>query len=161
MLEHATLHLGCWTSATEGWTRTVTDAAGNPLGFVRFVGSTKASWFSWLRGARLEVYETDDASHLMTLVRSWGMTKNWDVFDADERRVGNIGPPSLVDANGERRGSLDVERILDPSRQTLATFRKLTPLILEVTFAADQAANPFLRMLLLAGILVQDASPNV
>lgn len=165
MLEHSCLQVACWTSVTTAgsapvWTRSISDAAGNPLGFVRFQGRAKASWFSWLRGARLEVYETDDVSHLMTVVRSWGMTRTWKVLDADERRVGFVYPTSLVDATGARRGSLDRrDRILDPAGQVLASFRKSTPLILEVTFAADQAANPFLRMLLLAGILAQDSSP--
>ena len=103
---------------------------------------------------------TDDASHLMTLVRSWGITRTWNLYDADDRHIGSIGPSRLVDANGERRGTLDADQILDANRQTLATFRKLTTLKAEVTFAADREANPFLRMLLLAAILVQDASPT-
>src|SRR4051794_30360819 len=127
MLEHARLHIAGWTAAAKGWTRAVSDEAGSPLGFIRFTGRTKASWFSWLRGTRLEVYETDDASHLMTLVRSWGMTRIWDVYDADDQHIGSVYLSSLVDATGERRGYIDVERIVDPSRQTLATFRKPAP----------------------------------
>ncbi len=169
MLEHPCLRLAPWTRADAAWIRAVTDAAGGAVGFARFVGKSKSSWFSWLRGMRLDVYETDDASHLMTLIRPWGMFRIWDVYDADEQRIGSIYPPSIVDSNGERRGYLDLRgrengQLISPYANgdgvaPLATFQSRLPHFLEVTFAHDPAANPFLRMLLLAAVLAQDPSP--
>src|ERR1051325_7551240 len=74
MLEYACLHVGGWTQTTlpdssSAWTRLITDSAAKSLGFVRFAGDTGSWWFSWLRKVRLEVFETEDASHLMSLVR--------------------------------------------------------------------------------------------
>ncbi len=167
MLEESRLHVSGWNLATTldgAWIRTIYHPLGRQLGFVRFAGTARPAWFSWLRGLRLDVYETDDASHLMTLLRPWGMFRMWDVYDADEQCIGSIYPPSLVDSDGERRGYLDLRdggdgSILDQSRQVIATFRAANLTTLEVTFTADPEGNPFLRMLLLAGILVQDPSP--
>lgn len=167
MLEHACLHIHPWnrTAALEDWTRRVTDAAANPLGFVRFEAKPESWWFSWMRGVRLELYETADASHLMTMIRSWGMSRVWEIYDAEERYVGSIYPPSLVDSEGGRRGYLDVAsrdqaRILDADGSVLATWQRTSSGLLEATFASDPSGNPFLRMLVLAGVIAQEPLPK-
>src|SRR5690242_11430614 len=108
MLEHSCLHVAPWTptraDAFQSWIRPISASPSTPLGFVRLEGAFRTAWFSWLRSVHLDVYETEDASHLMRLIRSWGVLQLWDVYDAEERRVGSIYPPSLVDAEGERRG---------------------------------------------------------
>jgi hypothetical protein len=171
MLEHSCLHVDAWTLTEMGdlvqaWIRRIRDAGSKPVGFVRFHGQAPPSWFSWLRGARLDVYETDDASYLMSLVRSWGMARTWEVYDAEERHVGAVYHSSLVDSNGERRGYLVREdhqrgRIVDPAHQVLARFRKETGSDLEVIFTRQASANPFLRMLVLGSILTLDPAPKI
>ena len=67
MLEQASLLVHGWTQQEGPWTRPISDAAGRPLGFVRLGGEAGTSWLSWFRKARLDVFETEDASHLMTV----------------------------------------------------------------------------------------------
>jgi hypothetical protein len=167
MLEHSSLLVQPWTRTKlpdgDGWTRSITDAQGSPLGFVRYRKQSALTWMFWLRKPRLDVFETDDASHLMSLTRSWTMFRIWDVLDAEDRHVGSIYPRSVNADHGGALGYLDAVnnehgRILDPANQVLATFAKLGTAI-EVTFAPESAANPFLRMLLLGCILTLDANP--
>jgi hypothetical protein len=111
------------------------------------------------------VYETEDASHLMSLVRSWRLLHIWDVYDAEECRIGSIYPPSVLDSTGQRRGYLDCAQpeqgaVVDTANHILASFRKQRANQLEVVFMPDPAANPFLRMLLLASFLILDSMPS-
>ena len=50
--------------------------------------------------------------------------------------------------------------MLGPDSRTLAEFDVKPEGTTVLRFAADLEANPFLRMLLLAGVLVQDPRPN-
>src|SRR5437763_5372944 len=99
MLEHSTLLLHEWTrsSMPEGrtWVRSIADASGRRLGFVRHQRLAAMSWLFWLRKIRLDVFETDDASHLMTLTRSWTLFPIWELHDAEDRHVGSVYPKSL------------------------------------------------------------------
>ena len=65
------------------------------------------SWLFWLRKIRLDVFETDDASHLMTLMRSWTLFPIWELHDAEDRHVGSVYPKSLVTCDGDVLGYLD------------------------------------------------------
>jgi hypothetical protein len=170
MLEHSCLHIEGWTrqalpTGETTWRRRITDAGGLPLGHGQLVGDAGAWWFSWLRSLRLEVYETEDASHLMSLVRSWGMLQVWEVYDAEERRVGSLYSSNLVDAEGERRGYVDLQargrgRIFDRESRELAALRWPTPGMLELAFPAEANPNPFLRMLILGSVLTLDPLPK-
>ena len=167
MLEHSLLLLQGWSRADGSptvWTRPITDAAGRRLGFVRLEGDPLAFWFSWLRKVRLEVYETDDASHLLTLTRAWGVLRGWDVHDAEKRHVGRIYPKTIMTGERVRLGFLDFEsaaqgRVLDPTGQVLAKHARKGA-ALEVTFTPLASGNPFLRMLILGSILTLDPEPN-
>jgi len=169
MLEYSVLQVGLWTErpaagSAPTWVRHIAGAAGQPLGFVRFDGAVRSPFFSWLRSVRLEVYETDDASHLMSLVRAWGVLRIWDVYDAEERRVGSIYPPNLVDSEGQRRGFLehhgpDRGKALDPANHVLATFQRRLD-SLDLAFMPEPAPNPFLRMLILGAVLCLDPAPK-
>jgi hypothetical protein len=168
MLEHASLLVHGWTQRAEpedalAWIRPVTDGVGRPLGFVRLDGEPRGSWFSWFRKVRLDVFETDDASHLMSVTRSWGMLPIWEVDDAEDRHIGTVYAKSIVSSEGERLAWIERQtpergRLLDLGGQQLATFGRQTAGVIEVTFASPP--NPFLRMLVLGGALAFEPGPN-
>jgi hypothetical protein len=166
MLEHSSLLVHGWTlkalaDGEKAWIRPIADAGGRSLGFARFVGNPQSAWFSWFRKRRLDIFETDDASHLMTLTRSWGMLRSWDLHDAEDRHVGNVYSRTIVSGEGEQLGFLDRQggRILDPASRVLARFGSKSAGILEVKFTHESTANPFLRMLILGCILTLDPTP--
>jgi hypothetical protein len=166
MLEQTPLLVHGWTQQAEldggmAWIRPVTDAAGRPLGFVRLDGDPRGSWLSWFRKVRLDVFETDDASHLMSVTRSWGMLRIWEVDDAEERHVGTVYANSIVSSEGERLAWIEREspergRLVNATGQ-LASFAKKAAVV-EVTFTPPP--NPFLRMLVLACALAVEPGPN-
>lgn len=162
MLEHASLLVHGWQKKVEpdgglAWMRPITDAAGQPLGFVRFDGAARGSWFSWFRKVRFDVFETDDASHLMSVTRSWGMLRIWEVDDAEDRHVGTVYANSIVSSEGERLALIEFESIVDAGGQRLATISKKAAVV-ELTFAPPP--NPFLRMLVLGCVLALEPGPN-
>ena len=167
MLENASLLVHGWTQRAEpdggrAWIRPITDTAGHPLGFVRLAGDARGSWFSWFRKVRLDVFETDDASHLMSVSRSWGMLRIWEVDDAENRHVGTIHANSIISSDGEQLAAIEHEsservHLFDSIGRPLANFGQSTACV-ELTFAA--ASNPFLRMLVLTCVLAQEPAPN-
>jgi hypothetical protein len=167
MLETASLLIHPWQhTGDHGWSRLVVDAAtASALGRVGWLGPPERSWFDWLHGQRLEVLETDDAALLMTLVRSWGLTRWWDVYDAEERRIGTIAPPVLLDSEGGRRAYLDRAdrhngRLLSPEPRILADYARQSDEAILLRFSPDLDANPFLRMLLLGCVLIDEVPPR-
>jgi hypothetical protein len=166
MLESARLLLLPWSrSAEAGFARPIVDPATQaPRGRVRCLGR-RGSWLAWFKAYRLEVLETEDDSLLFTLVRPWGLLRIWDVYDADDTRVGSFYPPVLLDAEGQRRGYLQAEHgrqgaILGVAGQRLADFEIDTSQSLVVNFAANLDANPFLRMLILGSVLTLQPPPG-
>ena len=166
MLEHSPLLIHPWTRQPladgPAWVRSIGDTAGLALGFLHFDGEPDDSWFRWLRKVRLDLFETDDASHLMTLTRFWGILSSWDVEDADLRHVGTIYPKTLVSSENQRLGQVDRGdgRILDPLGAPLARFSKKEAGIVEVAFDSEMPANPFLRMMILGSILTLEPMPR-
>lgn len=166
MLESVSLLIHPWTRKVNAhtgtsWIRSITDAAGRPLGFVRM--EADFTWFSWLRKTRLAVYETDDASHLMTLTR--GLFARWEIVDAENRHVGGLYAQNIVTSDHTRLGRLltdaDGSGIIDDGHsKQRARFSRKEGEMLEVSFAVDPAANPFVRMLVLASILTLDPLPG-
>lgn len=169
MLEHSTLLVHPWTRTTladgaDAWIRPISDAASRPLGFVR-LQYAPLSWLFWVRKLRLDVFETEDASHLLSVTRSWTMLSIWDVRDAEDRDVGRIYPKSLVASEGQALGYLERDRvgqgrILDPEGHALVRFGHNNAGNLELTFAAESGANPFVRMMMLGTILTLDPKPK-
>ncbi len=152
-----------WTQKAEldgglAWIRSVTDGADRPLGFVRLDGAPRGSWLNWFRKVRLDVFETDDASHLMSVTRSWGMLHIWEVDDAEDRHIGTVYTKSIVSAEGERLAWIEHGRLLDRAGQQLASFGRKAQGVLEVTFAPPP--NPFVRMLVLGCALALEPGPN-
>jgi hypothetical protein len=166
MLEHSPLLIHPWTYKPlldgAAWVRPITAAAGLSLGFLRLDGEPNPSWFAWLRKVRLEVFETDDASHLMTLTRRWGISNSWDVEDAELRHVGTIYPKTLVSSENQCLAYFDYEggRILDPMGRVLALFNKRGPGVVEVAFKPEAPVNPFLRMMMLGSVLTLEPMPK-
>ncbi|HZZ82097.1 MAG TPA: hypothetical protein VFE62_26595, partial [Gemmataceae bacterium] len=161
MLEHATLLLHEWKADGAAWARSITDGAGQPLGCVRLESDPRTFWFSWLRRVKLDIFETDDASHLMTMTRSWSMLGIWEVEDAEARAVGTIYACSIVSSEGHRLALVEranpAIRLLNELDQVLATVSNKGPV--EITFAPGEA-NPFLRMLLLGYAIAQTPLPS-
>jgi hypothetical protein len=168
MLESSSLLIFPWKNdpARGGWIRPIAEGeTGAALGLVSLDAPASRSWFNWLLPRHLEVLEGDDNALLMTLIRRWGLSRSWELHDAEEQRVGTVYSRVLVESEGGRRGFLDRTdphhgRIVGPESQTLAEYEaKPGPAVL-LRFAADLEANPFLRMLILAGVLVQERMPH-
>jgi hypothetical protein len=140
------------------WVRAITDDMLRPLGFVRLQRSS-SSWLFWLRRTRLDVFETDDAAHLMSVSRSWTMLRVWDVHDAEDRHIGRIYPKALIGDAGQILGSLEANESADSTGSLTAAIRR-TPDAVEIRFAASPDMNPFLRMLILGAILIRDPAPS-
>jgi hypothetical protein len=169
MLDASSLLIHPWqngSTALPGWSRAVLDGTtATPLGRVRWSGPPRGAWFAGLRGHRLELLETEDGALLMTLIRPWGLWRLWELWDAEDRRVGTIYPPILLDGDGGRRGYMDAEdrmhgKILNPTAHVLAEFERRNDQVTVLRFAADLGPNPFLRMLLLGGVIVQEPQPG-
>lgn len=160
MLEHMSFYLQPWNRATADapWQRRITDIRARPLGFVRCIFPVRGAWFAWLRRTRLEVYETEDASHLMTLVRAWSIGPTWVTYDADALFLGTVHPRSIIASDGIRVGEFQPTagggRIVDPAGIELMTYSTADDGTVEIRFTKQAMANPFLRMLLLSCVLM-------
>ena len=108
MLEKQRLSILPWSSSAglppadvEGfrWVRRIQDpAAGSILGFAGW--TSRAPLLSWWQGKSIRVFETPDASLLVTLHRPIGPLRRWRVFDAEDRRIGGFHGAVLFDGAG-------------------------------------------------------------
>ena len=162
MLEQACLLVHPWSRADDKspWTRRVTDPAGVNLGFVRF-DPPPPGWFAWLRSLKLSVFETADASHLMTVTRPWAFSGIWDVYDAEDSFVGMICMQTLFSSDrrflGKARNEADGARAIhNPSDKLLASMRPSADRSTVISFTNEAMSNPFLRMMLLGAFLCRE-----
>ena len=164
MLDHTCLIVHPWMPDGPTWTRRITDRDGRYLGQMRYDRALRVGWFAWLRKTRLHVYETEDDSHLMTLTSAWAMRRSWSVLDADDVHIGSLHLGRLVTSDGSTIGALEgnvqAGRIRDHVDELLASYRVRQDGAVEVTFMERAMENPFLRMLLLGSVLMQDAKPR-
>src|SRR5579864_3784775 len=155
MLECAELLMGSWTQEGGIRQRAINGPETHRLGRVRAV---LPSWLSWLGRQVQEVLETDDDCLLMTLRRPWGLARTWEIFDAEERRVGILFRNLLLDGEGRhvaharhnkdhRSGSF-----CDPDGSELGTFAVQESATL-LAFSPTLEDNPFTRMILLGAVL--------
>jgi hypothetical protein len=167
MLESASLLLLPWTfdrAEQVSWVRSIRDGATEaPLGVVR-CAAKRRSWLAWFQSYRLDVLETEDEALLLTLVRSWGLLRLWDLYDAEENRIGSIYPPVLLDRDGVRRGYIQVAsshqaEVIGVDAARLADMDIDATQGLRLRFAPELEANPFLRMLLLGSALTLQPPP--
>jgi len=128
----------------------------------RFLGLARSAsahaWWSWLTRKTLQVFETEDASLLMTVYRPRGLRRTWEVYDAEERRVGFIYRDGLWESSGVRLAKIERNpaggsgRFMSPSEAELATF-ELRPDGILLVFKPALAGKPFARMTVLAALL--------
>jgi hypothetical protein len=134
-----------------------TPAGGHVLGFARSLSSS--SWWSWLTRQRVQVFETDDASLLMTLYGPRGLRRTWEVRDAEERRVGHLYRHVLWEGTGSRLAVMQrsagegAGRFVSPSGTELAAFSLRQEAGILLDFSAALVGKPFARMMLLAAVL--------
>jgi len=138
--------------------RAVLDAlTGAPLGFAGW-RRPGGFWPRWLARPVLAVHESDDAPLLFTAHGLWGLAARWEVRDAEGNVLGVLCGPLIKDRFGRalalwQRPSGDVGRARDADGRELMTV-VVTPEGTRVAFAAEAEGNPFLKMLLLAAVLV-------
>ena len=170
MLELAHYLISDWRRVADGTevgacVRDIQDATTRAhVGRVHGGTSAKKGWLRWLRSYRLEVKETDDESLLLVLNRPWRVFRLWDVYDADNLRIGSVYPPSILDEEGVRRAFVERGlsgrgRIVSVEGRTLAEMSSSASNELHLRFADDLEENPFLRMLLLASAIALDTLP--
>lgn len=161
MLEHSSLLLGPWVRpkpAQPEKKRTILDAETRQyLGHAILYQHNQEGLLSWLRGERLKIYETEDTSLLTTLSRSWGLSRTWQVADADDRRVGLIYRTELWNARGEPlalvRESSAACRFIDLEDREVATLQELNDDRL-LTFSEALERDPFAKMVILGKALL-------
>jgi hypothetical protein len=139
--------------------RRIQDPSGGAL-----LGFAGWSPQSWLRGTTLRVFEIPDASLLMSVHRPWGLMRMWQVYDAEERRIGSFYRKALVDGGGFPFAYLQDEQPGRPRKFLTRTRKEVGALEWQddgagrLTFAAS--VDPFARMNLLGVALTLPALPG-
>jgi hypothetical protein len=142
--------------------RPVADAATRRrLGFVTRQSGGGGPLLGWLAGGALLVYETEDASLLCSVHRTWSFARRWEVCEADGRRVALVYRALLVDALGyplaevEPPAGAHAGRFVGRRCQELGNFRP-DGLGTSLAFAAELDNDPFARMALLGAVLAYE-----
>lgn len=156
-----------WAHAVHAgtWVRTITGAAiagatSEPLGFAAWHNAGQGVLASWFGRRHITLYETEDASLVMTLRR--GFWRVWEVFDAEERPVGTVYRNALLTSSGQQIASPRQGKegaFTNTMRQEIARFLRRSG-CLELTFPETPHSSPFLRMVLLAAILSWPPEPR-
>ncbi len=133
-------------------------STGEVLGTVSRRQTDGVRWHSWLARPQLALHENDDAPLLCTLNRLWGLTRMWEVRDADGHVVGQLHGRTVQDrfgttlaVLGPRRGPVLI--FLSPDGCPRLRVHRETEGI-RIDFAQDPWPNPFLKMLLLGAAVV-------
>jgi hypothetical protein len=166
----------------ETWRRAVLDpATREELGHGRWHLAGVAGWLIWLARPVLQVFETEDASLLLTARRGWGPLSRWRVEDADGKPVGAFGHDGVTLRAPGSTAPLDMKArrlpatwIADPSGCSFVRLEAATDETRErfvtnegnelatlhrspegdlLRFAPAADPNPFVRMLLLAAVM--------
>jgi hypothetical protein len=177
MLEQPSLMLRPWIHSFEvawpkamvqgaAWVRhVVCPATDRPLGFAAWDTAGLPGLLAWLGRKRIQVFESEDESLLMTLYRPWGFLRTWDIFDAEERRVGHLVRDVLYDGYGARMATMSSANDgsdsawRDEEGVVLATWQDIPGQGRYFRFN-EADANPFLRMAALAGVLALPPWPG-
>jgi hypothetical protein len=119
---------------------------------------------SWWRGRTIRVFEIPDASLLMTLHRPWGPMRMWQVFDAEDRRIGSFYRQLLFDDLNYHLANLEDEKPRRPRRFLTRSKEELASLEWESDgtgrLSFHGVVNPFARMNLLAMVLTMPFLPE-
>jgi hypothetical protein len=159
MLEEADLHIGPWLpgpgpgDGSRGtWMRRRISVRGQALGFA----CRRHGAWSWLVRRVVEVYETEDASLLLTLRPRW-WRRAWDVVDAENRVRGGVYRAWLLDDAEQSLALVQLlaqgreARFMHPSGRDLGTCTKSGDNV-HLRFAGE--LDPFTRMILLGAALL-------
>jgi hypothetical protein len=136
-----------------------TDSRGGAL--LGFAGWAPQGWW---RGRTIRVFEIPDASLLMTIHRPWGPMRMWQVFDAEERRIGSFYRQVLFDDLNYPLAHLQDEKPHRP-RKFLTQPREELGVLEWINDGAGRLSfqgpiNPFARMNLLGMVLTLPALPE-
>ncbi len=157
MLEQGELLLRPWAPARAGGAaraRPICTGRGEPLGFaVRRPAAGWAFW-PWARPERVEVFETEDESLLLTVTRGWAHT--WKVHDAEDRLVGQFRGAQVYDGAAEclaerQPAGTRHERFIS-GEQTLAEW-SCDGGEVRLVYSGRLDREPFAKMVLLAAVL--------
>ena len=178
MLEQPSLLLRPWLHSFEtagpqtmtrsaGWLRIIVNPATNQsLGFAAWDTTGIAGLLAWLGRKRIQVYETEDESLLLTLCRPWGWARTWEVRDAEERRVAHVFRDSVYDGYGARLATISMSSdgseaaLRGAEGIVLGTWQDLPGQGCYVRFGKGLENHPFVRMAVLAVVLAQPPWPG-
>jgi hypothetical protein len=134
-------------------------ATSRPLGYARWRFSAGRAWQGWLARPRLEVCESGDEPLLFTVRHPWSLIRRWEVRDADDRGIGVIRGPWLIDGAGQllavrKRGAgTDRSCYQDHAGELALELRYAEGT--HVTFATRVRDLPFTKMMVLAAVLLE------
>jgi hypothetical protein len=178
MLEQPSLLLRLWLHAFDeawpkamphggGWLRTIVNPTTEQrLGFAAWEIAGRHGWRNWLGRKRIQVFETDDESLLITLYRPWGLARCWDVRDAEERRVAQLSRHGVFDGFGAPLATMALSSdgsesaLRGPDGIVMATWQELAGHGRYLRFGEGFDDNPFIRMTALAVVLAQPPWPG-
>ncbi|MFO0968735.1 MAG: hypothetical protein U0793_24525 [Gemmataceae bacterium] len=147
------------------WTRIIADAAsGATLGFAAWRRSGPGFLAGWFGERQIEVFESEDASFLLSLSR--GFWRNWTVFDAEEQAIGAVFRGVRLQLRGEgfarlrQRRSPDPGGFVDRLNQTVARASRHDGSSWLVSFLDMPLSDPFARMVVLAAVLSWAPEPD-
>jgi len=153
-------------TASAAWARLLINANTDArVGCALWHGSTRRGWLAPVASRKIEVFESEDLSLLVTLWRPWGIFRSWQIHDAEENQLGQIAGTTLRDGNGARLASL---RQSADSRERswismagleLGSWHVVARDDLIFRFGEVTERNPFLRMVVLAGLLALPPHP--
>jgi hypothetical protein len=130
--------------------------SGAPLGFARWQAQDESPWWHFFGRRVLAVHEHEDEPLLFTIRRAWSLLPRREVRDAEGQIIGSLLGPLIHDPFGRtvaaRQGGND-GIFRGPDRRTLAEAAP-TADGLRISFSADIAGEPFVKMLLLAAVLL-------
>jgi len=143
-----------------GWERTIVNPTTNlPIGFATWENVDFQGLLAWMGRKRIRVFETEDESLLMTLHRPWSLFQTWNVFDAEECRVGHWSWKTLRDGFGVRLATLALSgeglefNIQGEDGNFWAAWKDILGLGRHFRFSEAVHHKPFIRMAALAGAL--------
>lgn len=155
MLERPSLHVAPW-QVQEGKgrpQRLISDQlTREPLGFAEWRDACSVTWLRHILPGSLEVFETDDESHLLSLTAPSVWRRGWRVRDAEERVIGRVRGDLLLDEIGEMLGHFEGGRLFNRYGMELGNL-EISEGSCIVAFQSALDGNPFARMLLLAAAL--------
>jgi hypothetical protein len=134
-------------------------ASGAPLGFAAWRTAPGVFWKRWFFRPVLEVFETEDASLLMTVAAPRRLGRDWEVRDAEGHPAGVLRGDVVLDRSGRALAAAEPDpagagrRFVTPLGSVLTTLTPAGDGML-LTFAPGLEGDPFARMVLLAAALV-------